>query len=83
MTKLTSKERHFLEMFDEDIFLTRDKCGRLFCTKDLPDLCPSEWNTDNPKVVFIELDKKMFSIVTWESQKAWSTRELLKMEETK
>lgn len=81
MTKLTSKEIHFLEMFDEDVFLTRDKCGRLFLTKDLPNLEPEEWNTDNPKVVFIELDKNMFSIVTWDSQKAWSNHELLEMED--
>lgn len=79
MTKLASKEIHFLKMFDEDVFLTRDKCGRLFLTKDLPDLYQEEWNSDDPRVVFIELDKNMFNEVTWESQKAWTNSELLAM----
>lgn len=78
---LTQKDKDFLSGFQDDVYFTRDKNGRLFMTIIMPTLniTVGEWESDEKLKdnAFFELDKKILKDVTWESQKVWTPRELL------
>lgn len=61
---LTQKEKNFLELFDDDICITKDQDGRIFISKDLPtlDFELGEWENAD----FIELERDYFSNLSWE-----------------
>lgn len=70
---LTQKEKNFLELFDDDICITRDQNGRTFISKDLPTLNfeLGEWENAD----FIELERDYFNNLSWE--RAYFSKQLL------
>lgn len=82
--KLTIKERYFLECINEDAdetYIARDEDGGIYCFLKLPKIMNDYWsrNSDNGIYCF-RIFETLFSFITWESQKAWSKEELMKLE---
>ena len=76
--KLTKKERVFCETIKGEIsaYIARDK-DRTLCIYDgYPYQDISNWITNR----WIEIDTNLFQFITWESGKAWSIEDLLKLE---
>jgi hypothetical protein len=77
--KLTSKERHFVEMLEDDSFLGRQPKNGLFIVESEPSLENFGWHFTgvNNRVYF---NHENFKFITWESGKAWSRSELMGLE---
>ena len=76
--KLNRKERAFLLHFEEEIWIARDLKGDLYFYFKEPERMKSHWLTDWETCV--KMDGKYFRFITWESEKAWSKAELMKLE---
>ena len=76
--KLTKKERAFCEIIKGATiaYIARDKDGTLCIYGGCPYQDISTWITS----CWIEIDTNLFQFITWESGKAWSMEELLKLE---
>ena len=83
--QLTRQERNICELFDE-IF-----CGNLYIARNRDDIlytyCPkpkkyiTEWdNDDDERYCKIGIKKELFQFITWEDEKPWSIKDLLKLE---
>ena len=76
--KLTRAERGFCEVMQEG-WIARDENGSISYHADLPQYAISykHWRSD---LDIVEIPKKCFNFITWESGKVWSIEELLKLE---
>ena len=84
--KLTSKERDFLEMLEDGIYIAKDKHSGARLFSDEPLRCSSTWyvaiHECEDDEVGILLNDGAFPFITWESGKAWSKSELMELEVT-
>ena len=82
--KLTSKERDFLEMLEDGIYIAKDKHSGTRLFSDEPLRCSSTWyvaiHECEDDEVGILLNDGAFPFITWESGKAWSKAELMELE---
>ena len=82
--KLTSKERDFLEMLEDGIYIAKDKHSGARLFSDEPLRCSSTWyvaiHECEDDEVGILLNDGAFPFITWESGKAWSKSELMELE---
>lgn len=76
--KLNRKERAFIFPFDEPIWIARDFDGDLYLYFQEPERMNTHWLTDWKS--FRKLNEKYFKFITWESGKAWSKAEMMKLE---
>ena len=78
---LTLKERGFCEII-ENGYIARDQNGSLWLFDMMPakedDYNITWWNSANGR--YKRLDGRAFTFITWESDKAWSIEELLRLE---
>ena len=73
--KLTKAERGFCEILQKG-YIARDENGNLFIYDALPIRSERIWSGFNWR----QLDCSFYLFITWESGKAWSIEELLKLE---
>ena len=82
--KLTRKERDFLEMLEDDIYIAKDEYGGTSLFSDEPLRCSSTWyvaiHECEDDECGILLNDGAFPFITWESGKAWSKSELMELE---
>lgn len=76
--KLTKAEKGFCEVI-KDGYIARDKNGDLYLYNNPPYVAESEWRSVGYGR-YARLCSKFFSFITWESNKAWSIEDLLKLE---
>ena len=75
--KLTRKERDFLEIHDIETYIARDESGLLVIGNTEPIQENDYWEWEENKLY---LGESTFNFITWESGKAWSKAELMKLE---
>ena len=84
--KLSMREYSFLQAFipslSEPIYIARDNSGRLFLYTHEPVFISNEfvneWGIKEGECIHIE--ENLFPFITWESGKAWTLYELIKLE---
>ena len=74
-SKLTKAERGFCEILQKG-YIARDENGNLFVYDALPRRSERIWSGFNWR----QLDCSFYPFITWESGKAWSIEDLLKLE---
>ena len=79
--KLTREERDFLKCIDMDeIYIARDEDGGIYCFLQLPKIMNDYWSrNDHNGIYCFRIFENLFSFITWESGKAWSKSELMKL----
>lgn len=74
--KLTSAERGFCEVI-KDGYIARDKNGELYLYNNPPYVTETDWRECGHCT---KLCSNFFPFITWKSGKAWSIKDLLKLE---
>lgn len=74
--KLTKAEKGFCEVV-KDGYIARDKNGDLYLYNNPPYVTETDWRECGHCT---RLCSKFFPFITWESNKAWSIEDLLKLE---
>lgn len=74
--KLTKAEKGFCEILD-DGYIARDKNGDLYLYNNPPYVTETDWRECGHCT---KLCSNFFPFITWESNKAWSIEDLLKLE---
>lgn len=75
--KLTKAEKGFCEV-TKDGYIARDKNGDLYLYNNPPYVTETDWRANYGHCT--KLYSNFFPFITWESSKAWSMEELLKLE---
>lgn len=78
--KLTKTEKGFCEVIEvlKDGYIARDKNGELYLYNNPPYVTETDWRANYGHCT--RLCSKFFPFITWESGKAWSIEDLLKLE---
>ena len=66
-------------MFFDDCYIARDKSGAIAIYPEKPFIRASQWCMEEANSC-IRLTNDSFKFITWESLKAWTKEELLKLE---
>lgn len=77
--RLTKQERAFVEAFDQKIWIARNKDDSLFAFENKPVKLKCIWLINGFGSEMI-LKDEIFKFITWESEKAWNSEELLALE---
>ena len=82
--KLTKEERIFLNVLEDNyVFIARSGDGYLSLFNDEPSRDEKDWYLHDPECENFDfgilIDKTLFGFISWESGKAWSKSELMKL----
>ena len=82
---ITVEELMFIRCFvDAYSYIARDAVGRLHLFIEKPQMGKKEWYiqlTECEDDIFgIEIDSDLFGFISWDSEKAWSISELMKLQ---
>ena len=78
MPRVSKKDRAFLELFYDPVWIAREGDGELYVFFIKPYKYGNEWFGQWHEAR--KLNKEYFSFITWESEKAWKITELLELE---